>query len=144
MTYCLYIVFFGIDHTRPALSARELAGLRDYAKRPLTIVDFNPSGSVSEAETPPDGVFVWSAKELDLAVAEYAEVLCNQENFAHAVKEAEEWIVERLPVPAAQQPELPCDREDHVARLACDTCWVPSGARSKPDKSRVRQRVHSV
>jgi ferrochelatase len=90
-------VFFGIDHPQPVLDAEVIGGLRDFTKRPLTIVDFNSYGSMSYSSIP-DGVKVWTEAELDRAVAAYADLMCSRPEFSAAVEAVETWIEERLPV----------------------------------------------
>ena len=90
-------VFFGIDHAEPVLSAEMLAGERDFSRRPLVVVDFNDSGSVKNLDTI-KGIVVWTADDLDRAVASYADVMCADSQFSGALELAEEWIEARLPV----------------------------------------------
>jgi glutamyl-tRNA reductase len=91
------LVFFGIDNAEPVLDLEKLTNLRDFSLQPLTIIDFNSFGSMSGANAP-DGVTVWTARELDRAVAAYAEAMSSQEQFSAAVEEAENWIESRIPV----------------------------------------------
>jgi glutamyl-tRNA reductase/protoheme ferro-lyase len=88
-------VYFGIDHPEPVIDAEALRGLRDYAARPLQIVDFNSFGSLSNAG-PIDGVSVWMASDLDQAVTAHAEITRARGNFAQALDEAEEWILNQV------------------------------------------------
>ncbi|MFG1690863.1 ferrochelatase [Gemmatimonadota bacterium] len=90
------VVYFGIDHPEPVLDAAVLAGLRDYQERPLTIVDFNSFGSMVHSDTP-DGVTIWSSKELDRAVAAYAEEMTARHEFSQAAEEAGRWIEDQVP-----------------------------------------------
>jgi ferrochelatase len=90
-------VFFGIDHPQPVLDAEVIGGLRDFTKRPLTIVDFNSYGSMRYSSIP-DGVRVWTEAELDRAVAAYADLMCSRAEFSAAVEAMETWIEDRLPV----------------------------------------------
>ena len=89
-------VFFGIDHAEPVLSAEMLAGKRDFSKRPLVVVDFNDSGSVSDLGSI-KGITVWTANELERAVESYADTMCAESQFSHAEEQAERWIEARLP-----------------------------------------------
>jgi glutamyl-tRNA reductase len=89
-------VFFGIDHSEPVISAEMLEGVRDFAGRPLVVVDFNDSGSVDELDGIP-GISVWTADDLDRAVESYADVMCADSQFAQAVEQAESWIEARIP-----------------------------------------------
>jgi len=76
------------------LDAADLHGLRDYGTRPLTLVDFNSSGSVAGREDP-CGIARWNAKELDEAVAAHAAVTITRSGFADAVAELEQEILRR-------------------------------------------------
>lgn len=88
-------VFFGIDQNDPVLDPALLRGLRDFAARPLTIVDFNSFGSL-RGTAPPDGVTIWTADDLERAVAAYAATLYAHDAFTAVVEHAEEWIERRL------------------------------------------------
>jgi glutamyl-tRNA reductase len=90
------VVYFGIDHPEPVLDAAVLTGLRDYRERPLTIVDFNSFGSMIDSETP-DGVTIWSSKDLDRAVAAYADAMTARHEFSQAAEEAGKWIERHVP-----------------------------------------------
>ena len=89
-------VFFGIDHAEPVLSVENLAGERDFSKRPLVVIDFNDSGSVVDLETI-KGVSVWTADDLERAVQSYADVMCADSQFLLAEENAEHWIEAHLP-----------------------------------------------
>jgi ferrochelatase len=89
-------VYFGVDSQEPILDAPTLSGLRDFLHRPLRVVDFNSFGSIAGDE-PPDGLTLWTAGDLDRAVAAFADAMRSQPHFAHAVDEAEDWIENRLP-----------------------------------------------
>jgi glutamyl-tRNA reductase len=88
-------VYFGIDQNEPVLDPAVLHGLRDFAARPLTIVDFNSFGSLRDAAAP-SGVTIWRASDLEGAVARHAAELCARNEFGRAVEDAEEWIANRL------------------------------------------------
>jgi glutamyl-tRNA reductase len=89
-------VFFGIDHAEPTLYAEMLEGQRDFSKRPLVVIDFNDSGSVSELDTI-KGITVWSADDLERAVGSYADAMCADDEFSKAQETAEVLIEARLP-----------------------------------------------
>jgi glutamyl-tRNA reductase len=93
------LVLFGIDQAEPVLDLDRLDGLRDFVGRPLQILDFNSFGSMN-GERAPDGVAVWSATDLDRAVAAYADAMCDSDAFSQAAAEAEEWIERLLRDPA--------------------------------------------
>ncbi len=96
------LVYFGIDNPEPVLDAEALRDLRDFAKRPLTVVDFNSFGSLSGGNAL-HGITVWTEQELDQAVAEYADVMCARAEFAQAAEEVEQWIEDRLPYVAVAE-----------------------------------------
>jgi siroheme synthase-like protein len=85
------LVVFGIDQTEPVMDAEALLGLRDLAARPLTVVDFNSSGSVAGlAGCQGAGhVRLWSGRDLDRAVAAHVAITITRPGFAEAVEEAE-------------------------------------------------------
>jgi glutamyl-tRNA reductase len=105
------LVFFGVDHADPVLDLNRLTGIRDFVGHPLTVVDFNSFGSM-DGEGAPRGVTVWTAKDLDGAVAAYADAMCSKPQFAGAVAEAEEWIEQRLPGAVARSADK---SQDNIA-----------------------------
>jgi glutamyl-tRNA reductase len=116
-------VYFGIDHAEPVLDPTALTGLRDYRSRPITIVDFNSCGSLS-AGSMPDGVSLWTEKDLDRAVAEYAEETFARDHFTNAIDAAETWIAEHVPESSLRRLDLPCSKKGHQPRGICRNCWV--------------------
>jgi glutamyl-tRNA reductase len=92
-------VFFGIDQAEPVLDAALLRGLRDVAARPLTVVDFNHFRSIAAPEAL-GGITLWSARELDEAVAAHAAVTITRSGFAQALAEAEDCVLGRMPAAA--------------------------------------------
>lgn len=92
------VVIFGLDQAEPVWDAAALLGLRDVGARPMTVVDFNSSGSLGGlGRVPkPRGLRVWAAKELDRAVAAHVAIVTTQEGFAAAVAEVESWIERHL------------------------------------------------
>ena len=92
-------VYFGIDQAEPVLDAAAMRDVRDLAARPLTVVDFNEFGSIRHADRL-DPVTLWSARELDEAVAAHAAVTITRSGFTQAMVEAEDWIAARLGSPA--------------------------------------------
>ena len=103
-------VFFGIDQAEPVLDAAALLGLRDYRARPLTLVDFNSSGSIAGSEQL-GPISLWSAKELDQAVAAHAAVTSSRSGFAAAVAEAEARILHSLPPERAPCNPVPASND---------------------------------
>jgi glutamyl-tRNA reductase len=118
-------VYFGIDHAEHVLDPSTIAELRDYRSRPLTIVDFNSCGSLSAGDMP-DGVTLWTEKDLDRAVAEYAEETSSRKPFHKAIDSAETWIAEHVPESSLRRLDLPCSKKGHQPRTACQSCWVIS------------------
>ena len=88
------VIILGVDTQQPVWDAEWIRDGRNYAQRPLTIIDFNTFGSTTGMETL-EGVSVWSAKQLDAEVVAYGEAMCASQGFADAVLEAEEWIRQR-------------------------------------------------
>lgn len=99
------VVYLGIDQKEPVLETTTLANLRDFTRRPLTIVDFNSFGSLDAAELP-RGLAIWSAKALDQAVAAYTAILTARADFSRALSNVEERIADRLS--AAVAAGRPC------------------------------------
>jgi len=91
-------VFFGVDQVEQIMDMRALAELRDFAARPLTLVDFNSFGSIRE-NSAITGVTLLDSTRLDGAVAAHAAVTVSAPGFAAAVESAEAWIAERAGVP---------------------------------------------
>ncbi len=89
------VVFFGLDHQEPVLDGQQIRDCRDYTERPLTIVDFNMFGSTAGMENL-DGIRLWKAGELEMAVAAFAEEMCGAEQFVEATTQAESWILDHL------------------------------------------------
>lgn len=89
------VVYLGIDQKEPVFETSTLAGLRDFTRRPLTIVDFNSFGSLDDTELP-RGMALWSAKALDQAVAAHTAILTARTDFSKALSNAEERIADRL------------------------------------------------
>ena len=90
------VVLFGIDRHEPVLDAEDIRGLRDFVSRPLTVIDFNTFGSTSELASIP-GVTLWTAQQVEEAVSEFAEAMCQAREFAGAVEVAEDWILDHAP-----------------------------------------------
>jgi glutamyl-tRNA reductase len=88
-------VYIGVDYQEPVLTAQLLREVRDLGARPLRVVDFNTFGSIS-GDLAADGLRVWTAADLELAVAAFAEVMRSRPSYLGAVEEAEEWIENRL------------------------------------------------
>jgi ferrochelatase len=115
------IVYFGIDREQPVLTADVLRGVRDFAVRPLTIVDFNTAGSTAGLETLP-GVRCWTAAQLEAEVAVFADELCAREQFPRIVREAEAWVERRAPRATATGLDLPCAKDGPLVNPRCGEC----------------------
>lgn len=89
------VVYLGLDQSEPVFDEGTLRGLRDFEARPLTLVDFNAFGSLG-APSAPAGVRIWSAAELDDAVAAHAAITTTRTGFAAALGEAEAWIARHV------------------------------------------------
>jgi len=119
------VVYFGIDHAEPVLDPATLAELRDFQSRPLTIVDFNSCGSLSEGKLP-DGVSLWTEEDLDRAVVGYAEETFSRVQFSESIDAAEAWIAGHVPESSLRRLDLPCSQKGHQPRAMCRSCWVVS------------------
>ena len=120
------VVFLGIDRDEPVLHAADLHGLRDFAERPLTIIDFNTLGSTRDVENVA-GVTLWTAEQLEGEVAAYAAEMCAQGQFAHNVEEAETWIARRSPRSIRLRLKLPCMASRNGEYPRCTGCRVGNG-----------------
>ncbi|MHC4218148.1 MAG: ferrochelatase [Planctomycetota bacterium] len=89
-------VFIGLDRREPVLDAERIRACRDFAARPLAIVDFNMFGSAPELGGV-EGVRVWFAAELEQAAAAFADGMCGTPAFTRAAEAAEAWIRDHLP-----------------------------------------------
>ncbi|UCE58686.1 MAG: ferrochelatase [Phycisphaerales bacterium] len=115
------VIVLGIDADKPILDVDEISDLRDFRKRPLTIIDFNTFGSTRGLETI-EGVTVFNAQQLDDEVVAYGEAMCASPKFADAVGEAEEWIVTQS---ARRQCQVAVEpTQDH-----CRACGRPRSSR---------------
>ncbi len=103
------VVVFGLDRQDPVLTAQQLDGIRDFAERPLAVVDFNMFGSTSGLDEVA-GVDLFAAGKLESLVDAYAEELCSTDEFKSAVEEAEEWIERRV------RRDESADSDAHAAR----------------------------
>jgi len=98
------VVFWGIDAAEPMLEAVDLAKLRDFERRPLTIFDFNTLGS-TEGVTSVPGVQLFDAQRLEEQVRRFASILCQCPAFGRAREEAETWLRRRLDVGINDPPQ---------------------------------------
>jgi ferrochelatase len=93
------LVVFGIDREEPVLKVGHVRGLRDFAQRPLRVIDFNVFGSTAGLESL-DGVEVVSAQRLDAEVVSFAEEMTNDAGFCTALEAAEVKAAQRVDVAA--------------------------------------------
>jgi len=85
------IVFLGIDSREPVLRREHLGDLRDFVKRPLTIVDFNSFGSTAGFEGV-EGVRLIDAEQVGQAAMEYGELQMIRAGFGGAFEEARRYV----------------------------------------------------
>ena len=121
------VIFFGIDRDMPVLDSEALHGLRDFKQRPLTIIDFNMSGS-TEWHGELKGIRLWTAAQLDAEVDIYAQTMCANEDFPRAVREAETWIEQHAPERITECAWVPCLCPSTTACSAC----AESGTKLEP------------
>ncbi len=88
------VVLFGIDHCTPVLDMRELSDIRDFAARPLVVLDFNTLGSVKLAAL--SGASVYEAAALEAEACSYAEALKDNPSFLEALMRTEKIIQEQV------------------------------------------------
>ena len=84
-------LFLGIDRRGPILQRRDVEQLRDFKRRPLTVVDFNSFGSTEGLADIP-GVRVLDADHLDDEVSAHAARLAKDPKFALARRFAEAFL----------------------------------------------------
>ncbi|MHC4082707.1 MAG: ferrochelatase, partial [Planctomycetota bacterium] len=82
------VVIFALDVRAPVVDRESLQDARDFAARPLTIIDFNSFGSTAGVDGL-DGVRVVDAAAVDGAVAEFAGTLMACPAFSVAKEQAE-------------------------------------------------------
>ncbi|MEZ6016224.1 MAG: ferrochelatase [Planctomycetota bacterium] len=82
------VLFLGVDREQPVLRRGHIEGLRDFAARPLVIVDFNVHGS-TEGLAEVKGVRVVSAAELSSCVDRHADQVIAAPAFAAAQRAVE-------------------------------------------------------
>ncbi len=95
------VVIFGIDARNAIVDAARLAGKRDFAARPMTILDFNTFGS-TEGLAQMAGVTLHDARQLDEEVATFSREMAACPAFLGARDGAEKLIDTWLPTRAAQ------------------------------------------
>ena len=89
------VLFLGIDGKEPILKVQQLANLRDYTARPLTIIDFNTFGSTQDVTTI-NGIRVIDAVQLEGQVDRFAQSLLKQTDIHQAALEADRVILAHL------------------------------------------------
>ena len=90
------VVFIGLDRKEAILDAEQIRTCRDFAARPVVIVDFNMFGSTVGMEDLA-GVRLWNAADLEAAVTAFADEMCASPRFSQAAEAAESWIRDRVP-----------------------------------------------
>lgn len=109
------VVFFGIDHREPVLQQTHIEGLRDFTKRPLTVIDFNGFGSTEGLEDL-EGVRLISAGELNRAAAAFGEHLMSKPGFGEAYDEAVRFVESATCAAAWDTESRDCENGP------CETC----------------------
>ncbi|MEM1166041.1 MAG: ferrochelatase [Planctomycetota bacterium] len=66
------VLAIGIDSRSTVFGCDDLAGLRDFRDRPLTVIDFNAHGSTGDVDTI-DGIRVIDCAELQRGISAYAQ-----------------------------------------------------------------------
>ena len=89
------VLFLGIDRKEPILKAQQLADLRDYTARPLTIIDFNTFGSTQDVTTI-NGIRVIDAVQLEAQVDRFAQSLLMQSEIHQAALDADRAILAHI------------------------------------------------
>lgn len=85
------VLYIGVDRREPVLRAEDLIGPRDYARRPLRVVDFNSHGSTEGLESI-EGISLISSATVMEAAARFGENLSEREGFAEAFAEVERFL----------------------------------------------------
>ena len=86
------VVFLGIDRKEPILRSKQLAHLRDYSARPLTVIDFNTFSS-TEGMASINGIRIIDARQLEAQVDLFAETVMVRAELGSAVEAAERSIL---------------------------------------------------
>ena len=89
------VVFFTADSRTPVLHAEQIRTLRNFAGRPLFVIDFNTFGSTTDLESI-DHVKLIDAQRLEGEVASFSDSLCECPAFTDAAMMAATWIHDRL------------------------------------------------
>lgn len=106
------LLIFGLDRKEPIITADQLRDVRDWESRPLTILDFNMFGSTVGLEDI-NGITVYDARRLQAEVETVASDICEQENFAEAVKTVESKLAEYVVRTVVDTPNT-----SHTARAS--------------------------
>ena len=104
------VVFLGVDRKEPILRSAQLADLRDYSARPLTIIDFNTFSS-TESITAIDGIRIIDARQLEARVDRFAEAIMDRAELRSVVDAAQHAIlahVESVTTIGGRGGEQPC------------------------------------
>lgn len=125
------VVFLGIDSREPVLKLEQLERMRDFAVRPLTIVDFNSFGSTSGFEFV-DGVRLIDAEEIGRAALAYGELQMVRPGFEDAFEEARRYV-ETAACAADWNPVL-----KQCANGLCEECSHNGHCRHASSSERMR------
>ncbi|MEO1717155.1 MAG: ferrochelatase [Planctomycetota bacterium] len=85
------VVVFGLDSRTPAVRREQIESLRDFGRRPLTIVDFNAYGSTENLDAI-DGIRVLGNKLVQDAAAKRGEQIRSLPDFADTLSRVREAI----------------------------------------------------
>jgi glutamyl-tRNA reductase len=91
------VLFLATDQREPVLHGRAVAGVRDTAARPLTVVDFNTFSSTEGVRELP-GVRLIDAEEVDRRMQAFNVEILDDSRFLRAAAEAQRWIDQRVGV----------------------------------------------
>lgn len=99
------VIFLAIDQRLPIITAGQLSTIRDLAKRPLTILDFNTFGSTSGFDAVKN-VNLLDAQAIDAIVGAFTTEVLEDLDFAAARTQAETWIRTRCRAQRQTSPAL--------------------------------------
>ncbi|MCC5828444.1 MAG: ferrochelatase [Phycisphaeraceae bacterium] len=97
------VVYIGIDRREPVLRAEHLIGPRDFARRPLRIIDFNSHGSTVGMDSI-EGVELITAKTLLGAAMRFGGQVIERPGFTAAFGEVERWIEDLIGEHSSEVP----------------------------------------
>ncbi len=83
------LIVFGLDRSEPVLTKSQVEGWRDFASRPVIMIDFNTMGSIEREIGEIPGVTLIDAEEIERLVNRHADNLMNDEEFRKVVNDVE-------------------------------------------------------